>query len=629
MQKKLHTFPFFLFLLLWMSVPSAKAQDISPYSDTLFVSGPSSEHLSKYLTFWIDRSGKATVNEAAGALKNRDFKHWKLNTSLNLGLNPYPVWLHLNVKNTDLKSEKYWWGFYSHADTINVFQKSSEGWKSIDTLIYGTPLADRKVKVRFSAIEVLLNGNQSKELMVKVQNYRHTQNAITDFTTPEHNLLWEKKFYWSIGFFIGCFLLISVISFFISIVLREKTFFMYGVYLLLVIAMALMEELMVPVVSHLFVFDLLKRMHSLPTAIVALGIHYHIARYIFSYKVEKSKVLKILTGINNIGLMYGIVYMLVYTVFMEKLHHGLWLYDSIWNIGIGIALLIILTTFTMIVITMKIKKLLFPGIALAFLILYFNPVSYFLNYAGLINYYKITYPNYFYWIVCSEFIAIGCFLAWRYRKKEKDHYALLKVKALQEEKALNNEIEIQEQERKQIARDLHDDLGTTLSAIKLIITNSYSRDSTLVSMITKANTDLRHFFNKLSLSDLNEYGIIHLLQEKTDQLNSIGNIQFAFIYIGKEELIPKQFKIPIIRVCTELLSNVLKHSYASEATLQLIVDPSQVQLLMEDNGKGFDYKTRKKGMGLNNIYTRVNRWNGEVHISSGVTGTTTIITLPL
>ncbi|WP_417358400.1 ATP-binding protein [Flavobacterium sp.] len=622
----------FLFLLLSVLwgfsgyLTPMMAQDKAIYSDTLFVNGPNSEHLSKYLTFWIDSTKTPDITNAETALKNNEFKHWNPETTLNLGLNPHPLWLHLNVKSTEPDLKNYWWSFYTHADTITFYQKSVDGWISTDTVAYGLQLSKRKIKTRFSTTEITLKGYEYKELLVKIENYRHTQNAITDFTTPENNLFWETNFYWSIGFFIGCFLLISSISFFISVILREKNFLKYGVYLLLIIVMTLMEELMVPTISNPFLFYILKRLHSLPIAIIALAIHYHIILYIIKPENTKGKLIKFLTRLNNIFLIYGIVYSVYYFINMEKLNHGQWFYPLMWYIGIISIFIVILLTAVMIILTMHRKKLIVPGIILAFVLLYFNPAGYFLNYAGILSYYKVTYPNYFYCIVCIEFIGIGCILAWRYKKTVQNHYTLLQEKALQDELTLTREIEIQEQEREQIARDLHDDLGTTISAIKLIITNSYLNDKTLVKMITKANNDLRYFFNKLTLP---QQGLFDILQDKIDELNNIGTIQFVFIATGEEDIVPDALKLPIIRICFELLSNVLKHSQASEATLQLFSDSSQVQIMMEDNGKGFDPKLKSNGMGINNIHARAKRWNGEIHISSGTKGTTTIVTIPL
>ncbi|HET8886049.1 MAG TPA: tetratricopeptide repeat protein [Salinimicrobium sp.] len=215
----------------------------------------------------------------------------------------------------------------------------------------------------------------------------------------------------------------------------------------------------------------------------------------------------------------------------------------------------------------------------------------------------------------------------RYKKRQKKQADLkLKLKELEAEQEI---LFSTHSERKRISQDLHDDLGTTISAINLIITNSYLHDKSLVKMITKANMDLKYFFKKLSMPDLSGDGLFHILREKIDGLNAIGKVHFIFIGIGKESLMPTVLKLPITRISVELLSNVLKHSDASEATLQLLIDSEQVQLIVEDNGKGYNTKTEKKGMGINNIYSRADRWNGEVHISSSTAGTTSIITVPL
>lgn len=614
-----------LFLLALFPILTAAQSD---YADTLKVAGANSEHLSRYLTFYVDSTSRKSISEISRSLEKKEFDHWELNTTLNLGLNSYPLWLHLRVKNDLPFEQNYWWSFYSHADSVYVYQKENNYWKATDTVAYGTPLAERNVKVRFSATELVLQGGEYREVLVKLVNYRHTQNAITDFTTPEHNLMWEKKFYWSVGFFIGSFVLISIISFFISLVLRQKMFLLYGLYLLLITSMFLMEELMTPVASNNILFYVLTHIHSLPVAIVALGIHYRILHYILNIRRKNKKVVQRITLLNDITLGFGIVFMLLYFFFRDHLKHGSGMYLILWPMGIVAVFLIMALTFVMCMASIRNRKQTIPVIFMSFLVLYFNPAGYFLNYAGIVNYYKITYPNYFYWIVCLEFIVLGCVLAWRHRKTERNNYELLQQQVEQEERAFARELQIQEQERRQIARDLHDDLGTTLSAIKLIITNSYTNDTALVNMITKANTDLRHFFNKLNDEDLGEQGVFTTLQHKTQDLNSIGKVALEFIGVGEEQHIPSAMRLPVIRIAAELLSNVLKHSKASDATLQLIADTDQLQIIMEDNGKGFDINTPRNGMGLDNIYERTQRWNGNVHISSGKTGTAIIITFP-
>ena len=87
-------------------------------------------------------------------------------------------------------------------------------------------------------------------------------------------------------------------------------------------------------------------------------------------------------------------------------------------------------------------------------------------------------------------------------------------------------------------------------------------------------------------------------------------------------------EIALYRVIHELLNNVLNHSKATEVTVQLNKVGNDLNIVVEDNGIGFDVDAarRKDGMGLRNMETRVNRLNGKIHFDSGKgKGTTTII----
>ena len=78
----------------------------------------------------------------------------------------------------------------------------------------------------------------------------------------------------------------------------------------------------------------------------------------------------------------------------------------------------------------------------------------------------------------------------------------------------------------------------------------------------------------------------------------------------------------------EIIQNILKHSGASEASIQFFFADDSFEIIVDDNGKGFSSKMHK-GMGINNIEKRVNNLNGEIHIDSTAGNTTFIIIIPL
>lgn len=596
-------------------------------TDTLVVQGVNRENLYEYLSFWIDTTKTANIEKVVDAFHRKQFKTCNPSEKLNLGKNPYPLWLHLKVKNISKIHQEYWWSFYTQADTIATFRKINNSYIPIDTIFKSTLLRDKKIRTRFPAFKVELKTLEVGEYLVKIVNLRNTQNALTDLTTPEDNLMWEKKFYWAIAFFMGCFTLIAIVSFFFGIFIQEKTFIFYSIYLFLIILLVLTEELFSGIIENRFLHFLVQHTHSLPNSIIALSLHFKIISFIF-YPQHKKRGIKLVTILNTIFLSFGILFALIYLFFKEKLFFDVGIFSILWEISIVVIFSILAITLILIALKTKDKKHFILLFFLGIIIVYFNPAGYFLNYAGILSYYNITYPNYFYWIVCLEFIIMGCFISWRHQNILKNNYLLLSEKNKKKSKELLKKTSILEQERAQIARDLHDDLGATLSAIQLIVTNSYKNDTALVEMVYRANADVRAFFNKLNFNKPNDFNLLEFIQEKIKNLNSIGKTQFTFIFLGVDETINPILKLPIFKICNELLNNILKHSKATEATIQVIIEKHQIEILAEDNGIGYNTKRPKKGMGINNIQERVKKWQGNFYVSSNKNGTTSIITIP-
>lgn len=593
--------------------------------DTLFVNGANLEHMSRYITYYVDTTHQKTISEIAGEKSN--FKKWETDKNLNLGLNPYPLWLHLNVSNRGNYSRRYWLSLYTQADSIYVFQKVGDEYLCTDTLSYNIAQQERKVDARFLVAPVRLDSNESKEFYVKIISLTKTQNFIVDFTTPESNLLWERDFAWLVLFFTGCFSLVALISFLLSFAIRQKIFLYYGIYIFSIVLLVLSQELMLSVFPPKL-FSFFNGIHPMSLAIIGLYIHYLVILYITEHQKNKKKMISIFKKVNQCFFYYGIITMISYFIFQNVALTQLSFYHFLYSLSIGIILVQLAITFLTIVFAGNgIKRKISYTIAAALLI-YFNPAGYYLNYSGIIHYYEITYPNYFYWFLCIEFILLGYFISWKYRKMVKEKEVLTKENELLEQQSYLIELEAQERKQNQIARDLHDDLGATLSALKLIITNNYKNDTYLVNMISKANTDLRYFFNRLSSSGLKEKGLFKMLEEKKHELNQSGNIYFSSIFVGDDKNLPDKLLLTVYRIANELLLNILKHSNASEASVQLIIDEEHIELITEDNGKGYDTNQKNQGMGLDNIHVRTNQLNGQIHISSSTSGTTTIITIP-
>jgi two-component system, NarL family, sensor kinase len=113
----------------------------------------------------------------------------------------------------------------------------------------------------------------------------------------------------------------------------------------------------------------------------------------------------------------------------------------------------------------------------------------------------------------------------------------------------------------------------------------------------------------------------------TGQLN-IEVLDFGF----DDNRLEYAIEINLYRIIQELISNILKHSKASEVSIQLLKKVARLNIVVEDNGIGFDIDQikNKKGMGLKNIESRVDSLKGEFNIDSGKgAGTTITIEIPV
>lgn len=163
-------------------------------------------------------------------------------------------------------------------------------------------------------------------------------------------------------------------------------------------------------------------------------------------------------------------------------------------------------------------------------------------------------------------------------------------------------------ERVRIARDLHDRLGGTLTALKQ---NLPKGSTTTVSLVDEAIREMRHVSHHLLPDSLNRYGLRVALR---DYCQTLKNVSFSFI--GKEERLDKQKEEAIYCMVYELVNNAVKSAQAKHILVHLFVDEQVTAINVSDDGRGITDEERKKGIGLGNLQQRVNAIGGTLSILS-------------
>ncbi len=184
----------------------------------------------------------------------------------------------------------------------------------------------------------------------------------------------------------------------------------------------------------------------------------------------------------------------------------------------------------------------------------------------------------------------------------------------------------EERTRSNFAKELHDGLGPLLSSAKISLSALASTEmdesrreifNNTRYVVDEALRSLREISNNLSPHVLSDFGLARGIQTFIDRLSSLHSVKISFATNLKGERYDTDIEVIIYRVVCELINNSLKHSGCSEIRLSLAVSGDVMELQYSDNGRGFNPQAVMDcGMGLSNIYSRINSLNGEMDMHS-------------
>lgn len=182
---------------------------------------------------------------------------------------------------------------------------------------------------------------------------------------------------------------------------------------------------------------------------------------------------------------------------------------------------------------------------------------------------------------------------------------------------MNSAIQSQEDERRRIAKEIHDGIGPLLSAIKLNIQNlSYEEAfspeqknqlNDAIQLLDNVTDDLRSLSHALMPKILEDFGLVAAIENQINKLSGKKKDLITFYQSVNNERFDRMVELNIFRIFQELLNNALKHASASRIHVQLIRHSESIILMVEDDGIGFNYTkvmNETKGIGLLNIESR-------------------------
>lgn len=229
-------------------------------------------------------------------------------------------------------------------------------------------------------------------------------------------------------------------------------------------------------------------------------------------------------------------------------------------------------------------------------------------------------------------ILLLVFLARNNSRKNRLLYENERIKKEFEQTLLHTQLEIQEQTLNHVSREIHDNIGQTLSLARLQINSQEGDNEPEIAdeLLAKAIADLRTLSHSLNTNHIKEKGFTDSLKMLLNQFEKTGKFNVEFIDQNQNFEISDDNGLIVFRVIQEVLNNITRHAKADKITILMKHMHDQSVISIKDNGCGFEVNGNKaKGIGLSNIAERIRIIGGKLSIHSEVNkGTTIEISLP-
>jgi PAS domain S-box-containing protein len=204
---------------------------------------------------------------------------------------------------------------------------------------------------------------------------------------------------------------------------------------------------------------------------------------------------------------------------------------------------------------------------------------------------------------------------------------LAKQQKLKQQQITEVVLGAQERERFELGQELHDNINQILATSKLYLDVAIEENDPRIELLSKSRKnismaieEIRKLSKELITPTLNDLGLVQSIRELIRSIQMANKMKIRLHISGLEEssLAPEQ-KITIYRIIQEQLNNILKHAQASSVVIELNKtkeQDNQIILQVKDDGRGFDPRSRRGGVGLSNILSRAELYNGRVEIDS-------------
>ena len=179
---------------------------------------------------------------------------------------------------------------------------------------------------------------------------------------------------------------------------------------------------------------------------------------------------------------------------------------------------------------------------------------------------------------------------------------------------------VQEEERRHLARELHDEIGQMLTGLSLQLGAADRIETTRLEEARRTVSELTEQVRQLSMdlrpAALDRYGLLSALQWHLERFAQRTGVQVDLRHEGLERRFSPSIETTAYRVVQETLTNVARHAGTQSATVQLLADDGCLIVSIRDEGRGFAWETAQGGSGLGGMRERVELLGGSLTVDA-------------
>lgn len=225
------------------------------------------------------------------------------------------------------------------------------------------------------------------------------------------------------------------------------------------------------------------------------------------------------------------------------------------------------------------------------------------------------------------------------RRQTQNRQDKAAMQAAFQQEILQTQLEVQNLTMQQLGRELHDNIGQLLSVLRinLNVLEETVEDEGTRGQIAESNqiveqtiADVRALTKSLDGDFVKDFGFIDSLSHELQRIRKTRRYQTEITTSGTPYSLGYQHEIVLFRIAQEVINNALKHAAATTLTVSVMYEPTNFEITIQDNGKGFDYEViirnelSKSGAGLRNIQRRAELIGGKCIVESKINEGTTV-----